>query len=185
MKRQHFRHTIFVGIGLAVILLNFQQCNTPMKNVETTVPKDSVVGAANVATQYVEKDGRKIAYRKVGSGPAMILCNRFRGTLDDWDPLFIDELARKHTVITFDYSGIGLSTLKDPADSLTETMDVKDLASALNLNKVVLVGWSHGGKVAQYVTVHDPELVSHLILIGTGPMGKNEYPSEKVFLNTR
>jgi hypothetical protein len=61
--------------------LSTMQC--AYKNDAITKPElstDVAVGAANAATKFVEKDGRKIAYRKVRKGPAMILCNRFRGT---------------------------------------------------------------------------------------------------------
>lgn len=113
----------------------------------------------------------------------MILCNRFRGVLDDWDPLFLDQLAQHYTVVTFDYSGIGLSTLPNATDSLREVKDVHDLAQALGIQQCVLVGWSHGGRVAQYITAHAPQLVSHLVLLGTGPLGKTAYPPEKIFFD--
>jgi pimeloyl-ACP methyl ester carboxylesterase len=174
------------GIMLCLLAFSFQQCSTnPPANKPHPdfLVQDSVVDATTVTTQYIEKDGRRIAYRKIGAGPAMILCNRFRGTLDDWDPLFLDQLAQHYTVVTFDYSGIGLSTLVDPADSLTEVKDVRDLAQALNIQQCVLIGWSHGGRVAQYITAHTPQLVSHLILLGTGPLGKTSFAPEQIFFD--
>ncbi|MCD9015765.1 alpha/beta fold hydrolase [Parachryseolinea silvisoli] len=174
------------SLMLCLLACSLQHCSTntsESKPQSAEVVGDSIVHAATVATQYVEKDGRRIAYRKIGQGPAMILCNRFRGTLDDWDPLFLDQLAQHYTVVTFDYSGIGLSTLVNPADSLTEVRDVRDLAQALNIQQCVLVGWSHGGRVAQYITAHTPQLVSHLILLGTGPLGKNAFAPEQIFFD--
>jgi pimeloyl-ACP methyl ester carboxylesterase len=150
---------------------------------QASAVNDSVMHASTVPTQYLEKDGRRIAYRKIGHGPTMILCNRFRGILDDWDPLFLDQLAQHYTVVTFDYSGIGLSTLANPKDSLTEVKDVHDLAQALNVQKCIVVGWSHGGRVAQYITAHAPQLVSHLILLGTGPLGKGAFAPEQIFFD--
>ncbi|WP_198173794.1 alpha/beta fold hydrolase [Lysobacter soli] len=58
--------------------------------------------AATAETRYVQVDGDRIAYRRIGSGSPIVLANRMRGTLDTWDPLFLDTLARNHTVITFD-----------------------------------------------------------------------------------
>ena len=56
-------------------------------------------------------NGRPLAYRRIGRGKPIVLCNRFRGTLDSWDPAFIDGLADGgFDVIWFDYSGLGLST---------------------------------------------------------------------------
>ena len=59
--------------------------------------------------------------------------------------------------------------------------DVKDVAEALKLTKIIVAGWSLGGLVAQTVTTHYPELVSHAILIGTGPPGKSTGVPEKEF----
>ena len=58
--------------------------------------------ALTTETQYATIDNKQIAYRKIGSGTPIILANRFRGTLDTWDPLFLDLLAESNTVVTFD-----------------------------------------------------------------------------------
>ena len=70
--------------------------------------------AASAPTQYVEVSGNRIAYRTFGSGAPLVLLNRMRGTLDTWDPLFLDGLASRYTVVTVDYPGIGYSTGKLP-----------------------------------------------------------------------
>ncbi len=130
----------------------------------------------------VGKEGRMIAYRSVGKGPALVLCNRFRGTLDTWDPAFIDGLARHFRVITFDFRGMGRSTGEAPTTIMAMADDAKDLIEALKLGKVVLAGWSIGGLAAQTLATVHPEFISHLVLIGTGPAGKTEYPLEPIFL---
>ena len=84
-----------------------------------------------------------IAYRSVGKGPAFVLCNRFRGTLDTWDPAFIDGLARRFRVITFDFRGMGRSTGEAPTTIMAMADDAKDLIEALDLDKVVLGGVVH------------------------------------------
>jgi pimeloyl-ACP methyl ester carboxylesterase len=142
-----------------------------------------VFSALTVETKFIENDGRKIAYRQIGRGEPLIMCNRFRGILDDWDPLFLDELAKNYTVITFDYSGIGLSSLPHPDDSLMEVQDIADIADALSLDTFNLAGWSHGGKVAQAFAIRAAGRVKNLILLGTGPIGKNGFPPEPVFFD--
>jgi pimeloyl-ACP methyl ester carboxylesterase len=141
------------------------------------------IKAVNSRTQFAQLDGSKLAYRVVGSGEPIILCNRFRGILDDWDPLFLDELGKDHQVITFDYSGIGLSTLPNSSDSLRETDDIDDLARHLGFQSFSLIGWSHGGKVAQIYTAQHPGKVNKLVLLGSGPIGKTTLPPEKVFFD--
>jgi pimeloyl-ACP methyl ester carboxylesterase len=51
--------------------------------------------------------------------------------------------------------------------------DVKDVAEAFKLTKIIVTGWSIGAMVAQTVITHYPELVNHAILVGTTPPGGN------------
>lgn len=134
-------------------------------------------------TSFADLGDRKIAYRSYGKGRAVIFINRFRGTLDTWDPLFIKMMAKKFNVITFDYSGIGFSTGHMSSEITLVAQDVKDLATALKLDIIVVLGWSYGGLVAQVATLLYPNLVTHSILVGTNPPGKNEIPFEQIFLD--
>ena len=66
--------------------------------------------AVNSKTKFIEVNEQRFAYRSIGTGLPIILLNRFRRTLDTWDPSFLGGLAVTFNVITIDYSGIGLST---------------------------------------------------------------------------
>lgn len=138
--------------------------------------------ATNVPTRYVEANGRTFAYREIGEGTPLILCLRFRGVMDSWDPAFLDALAEQFRVITFDYSGLGASTGISSYRSERMAQDVLDLADALGLARFAVAGWSIGGMAAQVATVMAPERVDHLILIGSTPPGKVALPSEPIFL---
>ena len=142
----------------------------------------SELNATNSKTLFAEINGRKIAYRSIGNGDPIILCQRFRGNLDDWDPAFLDELARNYKVITFDYTGFASSSGNPSTNMLLFAKDVVDLSEALNLKKIIVGGWSFGGWVAQIVTTEFPELVSQTVLIGTRPPGNVKYPYEEIFL---
>ena len=61
--------------------------------------------AIRAMTNFVQIGERKIAYRSIGKGLPIIMVNRFRGTLDTWDPAFLDSLASEFNVITIDYTG--------------------------------------------------------------------------------
>lgn len=148
-----------------------------MDNTQTNLE----ISAITVKTEFAEIAGKKIAYRLLGNGDPIILCNRFRGILDSWDPSFLDQMAKKFKVIIFDYTGIGLSSGVLPVEIAAVADDVKDLAAFLNLPKFILAGWSYGGMVAQTFAVHYPDQVSHLVLIGTKLPGKNELVSEDIF----
>ncbi|MTH78377.1 alpha/beta fold hydrolase [Paracoccus aestuariivivens] len=140
--------------------------------------------ARTTATRFVQSKGRTLAYREIGAGPPLILCVRFRGILDSWDPAFLDALTQDFRVITFDYTGLGQST--GTASYRPERLadDVIDLADALGIDTFALGGWSLGGLAAQVATTRIPRRVSHLVLIGTSPPGPLDPPSEPIFLQT-
>ena len=140
------------------------------------------LNAKNSKTLFAEINGRKIAYRSIGTGDPIILCQRFRGNLDDWDPAFLDALARNYNVVTFDYTGFAFSTGEPPTNMLLFAKDVVDLAEVLDFKKIIVGGWSFGGWVAQIVVTEFPELVSQTVLIGTRPPGIVKYPYEEIFL---
>lgn len=132
----------------------------------------TTAGAAHAPTQWIERNGRRLAYRRVGAGTPLVMCTRFRGNLDAWDPAFLDALAaRGFDVITFDYSGLGRSTGTRSYDPQVLAGDALDLCDGLGLDRVVLGGWSLGGVAAQVFLAMRPARVSALVLIGTGPPG--------------
>lgn len=139
--------------------------------------------ALNCETQYLELEGCTLAYRSIGEGSPILLINRFRGTLDTWDPLFLDTLAQEHQVVFFDYTGIGYSTGILPTDITLVAKDAKDVAKALKPKDTAVLGWSFGGLVAQVAAFSYPDLFKQAILVGTGPSEKREVPLEQAFLD--
>lgn len=123
-------------------------------------------------TRFAEINGRRLAYRSIGTGTPIVLAVRFRGTMDSWDPLFLDALADEgFQVIVFDYSGLGQSTGTPTYDPASLAMDIIDLIGALKLEHAVVGGWSIGGIAAQIVLARAPQLISHAVLIATTPPG--------------
>lgn len=141
-------------------------------------------GAVDTSTMYLETAYGKIAYRTLGTGKTMVLFNRFRGTLDTWDPLFLDELAGHYTVIIFDYPGIGLSQGSLPQNVQGIMEAVKAVVDSMSLDHFILGGWSYGGVMAQAFAVTYPEMVSKLIVIGSNPPGTNPVAPEQIFFDT-
>ena len=138
--------------------------------------------SVTTATQYATIDNKQIAYRKIGAGTPIIFANRFRGTLDTWDPLFLDLLAETNTVVTFDYSGIGYSEGELPINLHEVAAEVVKMADFLNYDTFVVGGWSYGGLIAQYTTFLYPTRVSGTIVIGSNPMRENNTPLSPLFL---
>lgn len=139
-------------------------------------------GAATAQTLYIDVDGDRIAYRSVGSGSTILLANRMRGTIDTWDPLFIDKLAEKHRVIYFDYPGVGYSGGTLPKEIGRAAAFVDAFATKLQLDKFVMAGWSWGGMVSQTLLVERPGRATHVVLIATKPPGPEEKPISKLFV---
>jgi pimeloyl-ACP methyl ester carboxylesterase len=140
--------------------------------------------AVSAPNQWLESRGRRLAYRTVGSGTPLVLCTRFRGNLDTWDPAFLDALAgRGFQVVTFDYSGLGLSSGARSYDLVSLATDALDLIDGLGFDRVVLGGWSLGGLAAQVLLTMHPTRISHAVLIGTGPPGPQVAP-EPLFFET-
>ena len=114
----------------------------------------------------VDGPSAMFTYRRMGprGGVPLVLLNRFRGTIDWWDPEFLDYLAADHDVIVFDNVGIGY-TSGEPRDSVEGFAEgAIEFIEALGLPKVDLLGWSLGGIVAQDVARRRPELVRKLVV---------------------
>jgi pimeloyl-ACP methyl ester carboxylesterase len=126
-----------------------------------------------VAPLSVDGPSATFRYRRVGprGGVPLVLFNRFRGTIDWWDPEFLGYLAADHDVIVFDNVGIGYTT-GEPSDSIDGFADgAIEFIEALGLFEVDVLGWSLGGVVAQEVARRRPELVRRVVVAGSGPGG--------------
>ncbi|WP_339947878.1 alpha/beta hydrolase [uncultured Albimonas sp.] len=141
-------------------------------------------GARTAPSQLIEIRGRRLAYRRFGEGPTLVLALRFRGVMDSWDPAFLDALAASFTVVIFDYTGLGQSTGAPSYGRERMARDILDLADGLGLGRFVLGGWSLGGVAAQIFAAAHPERVRQLVLIGTTPPGPQPHDAEPIFLQT-
>jgi pimeloyl-ACP methyl ester carboxylesterase len=141
--------------------------------------------AINAPNQFAQVNGRRLAWRSIGEGKPIVMCTRFRGTMDVWDPAFLDALAAEGLrVITFDYSGLGLSSGEKDYNPLSLARDANDLMEALDLKETVIAGWSLGGIAAQIVLAMHPARLTHAVLIGTTPPGPVVKPAEQLFYDT-
>lgn len=138
--------------------------------------------AVDAVAQYTSINGASIAYRVVGSGPPILMANRFRGTLDTWDPAFLDALAKEHTVIPFDFPGVGYSE-GTQLDSMEDAATfIEALRRSLDLDHFVILGWSWGGLAVQSYMLAHPEAITHAILLATNPAGEVLVPLSPDFL---
>ena len=124
-------------------------------------------------TRFVEAEGIHFAYRRFGQpgGVPLVFLMHFTGTMDHWDPLVTDGLARGREVILFDNAGISSSSGEVPSTIRAMADHAAAFIAALGLKRVDVLGFSMGGTIAQELALAYPALVRKVILVGTGPRG--------------
>ena len=139
--------------------------------------KDEVTTLETAPTRYVEGNGIRFAYRRLGAsrGTPLILLQHFSGNIDAWDPAVVNALAADRPVIAFDNAGVGRSTGQTPDNIAAMARDAVTFIELLGLSEVDLLGFSLGGFIAQQIAAEHPKLVRKLILVGTAPQGGEEH----------
>lgn len=132
------------------------------------------MSAQTAETKFVQANGTRYAYRTVGddrASPPLVLLQDLITTMDGWDPMVVDGLARGRKLVLFDNAGVGFSSGSTPSTVGQMAMDAVDFVAALGLEQVDLLGYSLGGMVAQHFTANWPDTVGKSILVGTAPRG--------------
>ena len=137
-----------------------------------------MVGADDV--EYVTLHGKRRAYVKRGTGPAVLLLHGLACDHTTWAAV-IDDLAERYTVIAPDLLGHGLSD-KPRADYTLGgyANGMRDLLTVLGIDKVTVVGHSFGGGVAMQFAYQFPERTQRLMLVSTGGLGAEVTPLIKL-----
>ncbi|MBC2043241.1 alpha/beta hydrolase [Listeria welshimeri] len=117
-------------------------------------------------------EGAKLAYKKVGQGPILILIPGANGTGDIFFPL-AEQLKESFSVVMLDRRGYGSSELtaaiperaSNAHDDYRVTRDAADvaaLAKTLSDEPVYILGSSSGSIVAMHVLKNHPEVVNKI-----------------------
>jgi pimeloyl-ACP methyl ester carboxylesterase len=128
---------------------------------------------ATVPAPLVVAAGAHVAHRRLGpsTGTPLVLLQRFRGTMDDWDPAVVDGLAAERPVVLFDAPGIGRSTGETPDTIAGMARDALAVLDALALTRVDVLGFCLGGMIAQQILFDRPASIRRAVLAGTGGPG--------------
>ncbi len=113
-------------------------------------------------------DGHAVAYHVAGTGPVCVVHPGGPGV--EWTYLRMPEVERFLTLVYLEPVGTGASgRLPRPNDYsyARYAADVDALREQLGLEKVCLLGHSHGGLVALTYAVEHPERLSALIVYGS------------------
>ncbi|MFC8938940.1 alpha/beta fold hydrolase [Streptomyces griseoincarnatus] len=136
--------------------------------------------ADSAETRYVDgPDGERFAYRRFGREGTrpLVMHMRLRGTIDHWDPRFLDLVSAEREVIIFDNRGTNFSTGSAPVTMDGLVQGSLAFIGALGLTDIDVLGWSMGGIVAQGVALAAPELVHRLVVAGSSPGGVPNLPA--------
>ena len=118
-------------------------------------------------------NGITYVYRELGEkiGIPIVFFTHLSANLDNWDPRIIDGIAKQHWVITFDNTGVGLSSGQVPGTIKEMAEDAISFIKALGFKQIDILSFSMGGMIAQELLELEPTLIRKVILTGTGPRG--------------
>ncbi len=139
----------------------------------------SSVAAAAQEIQFCEaRDGTRIAYATIGSGPPLLKAANWMTHLDlEWtSPVWshwLTGLAQRRSLTRYDERGSGLSDWDVPGFAFDDWVDdLGTVADAAGLDRFPVLGISQGAAVAISYAVRHPERVSCLVLAGAYSRGR-------------
>ena len=182
MSTVPIRRLSFVLVLVAILAVACSS-STPKASSATSPPSASSVAATPV--QVVHTSDGTVGYRAVGHGQTLLMIMGTGGSMDEWPAEFVDFLAQKYRVITFDNAGVGKTSPLRGISPVPGKLTISAMANqtdafmdATHLGKTYVLGWSLGGMVAEALAVLHPKDVSKLILDATYPgNGKWTIPS--------
>jgi len=103
--------------------------------------------ATNVETKHLRVGDVSYAYRELrptnlADSTPVVFLHRFRGTLDDWDPAFVDELAKTRHVLLFSDAAVGSSTGTPAKDFDEKGRNTASFARKLGYEQIDVLGFS-------------------------------------------
>jgi pimeloyl-ACP methyl ester carboxylesterase len=126
----------------------------------------TVAGAAEPQVGALRSDGLEIATLTQGSGPALLLLNGLTRPYESWAPLVASLPGRR--IVTFDLPGIGRSPTPAAPLSIPALARVAmQVLDAADVESADVLGYSHGGLVAQQLAIAVPPRVRSLVLVAT------------------
>jgi pimeloyl-ACP methyl ester carboxylesterase len=124
----------------------------------------------------IELHGHQVVYRVAGSGPPVVLVHGMVNSSRHWRGV-ADRLAERHTVIAPDLIGHGDSATPRGDYSLgAHATVIRDLLSALGVERATMVGHSLGGGIAMIFFWQFPQRVERLALVSSGGLGRDVSP---------
>jgi pimeloyl-ACP methyl ester carboxylesterase len=115
--------------------------------------------------QILDIQGITTRCRTVGSGPEVLVLHGWGASIEAVSSI-VGALESSCAVHAVDLPGFGQSGLPPGPWGVEEYSDwTRALLAALALERVSIVGHSHGGRIAIHLAAHHPELVDKLVLV--------------------
>lgn len=144
--------------------------------------KSSTYDPGKILNKQVHVGDIDISYRDYGSGYPLIMLMGLSGTMDTWDPNFINELSKNNRIIMLDYRGFGRTDIGNKQITIKQyAEDAAGLMEILNITRANLLGWSMGTYVAQEFALSYPHKTRKIVLYAADFGGKKALlPSQEV-----
>ena len=114
----------------------------------------------------------KLNFKQFGKGKALVILHGLFGSSDNWQT-HGKKLAEYFDVYLIDQRNHGESDWSDEFSYDLMADDLHELIIENNLNEIILMGHSMGGKTAMRYAQKHPEMIEKLIIVD---MGVKEYP---------
>ena len=202
---QRLRWVLFAMVALFAIggTARAQQTAAPMLSAahlaaaemnaavgSATVNKDGSIGG--LKAKFVDVNGIRTRYYEEGSGEPMVLIHAEEGFIGHASANYfvknISGLAKHFHVFALDRLGSGMTDnpKTDQDYNIHAEMDhIVQFIRTLKLDKVHLVGHSHGAGMAMFIAVEHPDVVRTLTILDSvtaAPLGPGVPPSENPVL---
>ena len=131
---------------------------------EEFVPTEGEFNTGPVTLKYLEWGNPK--------QPTLLLLHGFAQTAHSWDLVALG-LADKFHLISLDQRGHGDSDWAPDGDYSLEAQqkDLQKFVSYIDVDRINLIGLSMGGRNSYVFASKNPDLVSTLVVVDTGPRG--------------
>jgi non-heme chloroperoxidase len=152
------------GAGLAAM-----QATATAATGASTAGKGSMTGIGG--GYVVVKDGARIHYKDMGTGPVVVFSHGWPLQADAWEDQMFFLASHGYRVIAHDRRGHGFSTQTWGGNDMdTYADDLATLLDTLDIKGAMLVGHSTGGgEVARYIGRHGSKRVAKAVLVGAVP----------------
>ncbi len=122
-----------------------------------------------------EINGINIYYREYGEGEPLLLIMGLSANADWWGERFLEPLAERFHVVTYDNRGAGRSGKPEgPYPIPLMAADAVGLMDHLGWESAHVMGASMGGMIAQELALDHPDRVRRLILLCTNCGGREQ-----------